>query len=93
MQVAPDARIDDGLLDVVLIPAYTRARLMTRLPRIYAGRHVEEEGVDHVRGGVVELAPVHDDKVWIELDGEPVGTLPVRIEVVPGALRFFGVPV
>jgi YegS/Rv2252/BmrU family lipid kinase len=92
MQVAPDARIDDGLLDVVVIPARTRARLVTRLPRIYAGRHLEEEGVQHVRGGVVELAPTSDDEIWIELDGEPVGTLPVRIEVVPGALRFFGVP-
>ena len=93
MQVAPGARIDDGLLDVVLIPAYTRGRLVTHLPRMYAGRHLEEEGVHHVRGGVVELVPVNDDEVWIELDGEPVGTLPVRIEVVPGALRFFGVPV
>jgi YegS/Rv2252/BmrU family lipid kinase len=91
MHVAPDARIDDGLLDVVLIPAYTRARLVTRLPRIYAGRHLEEEGVEHMRGSVVELAPLNDDEIWIELDGEPVGRLPVRIEVVPGALRFFGV--
>jgi diacylglycerol kinase family enzyme len=34
-----------------------------------------------------------DDEIWMELDGEPLGTLPVRIEVVPNALRFFGVPV
>ncbi len=91
MQVAPGARIDDGLLDVVLIPAYSRARLLTRLPRIYAGRHVEEEGVCHVQGRLVEFSPLSDEDVFIELDGEPLGRLPMRIEVLPGALEFFGV--
>jgi YegS/Rv2252/BmrU family lipid kinase len=93
MQVAPGARIDDGMLDVVLIPAYSRARLVTHLPGIYAGRHLEEEGVHHARGRRIELAPMKDDEIWMELDGEPLGTLPVRIDVVPNALRFFGVPV
>lgn len=91
MQVAPGALLDDGMLEVVVIAASSRARLLTRLPRIYGGRHLQEAEVQHCRGRVIELAPMSDETVWMELDGEPLGTLPVRIEVVPGALRFFGV--
>lgn len=92
MQVAPGALPDDGLLDVVVIPVYSRPRLLRRLPRIYRGRHLEEEGVVHGRARVVQLSSLSEERVWLELDGEPLGWLPARVEVVPDALCFFGVP-
>ncbi|MEN8181552.1 MAG: diacylglycerol kinase family protein [Myxococcota bacterium] len=91
MQVAPDAVPDDGLLDLILVPAYSRARLLTRLPRIYRGTHLREAGVVHTRGRSIELDPLSDEPVWIELDGEPLGRLPVRVEILPAAMNFFGV--
>ncbi len=93
MAVAPDARIDDGLLDAVVMPGFSRARLLRELPRIYRGTHLEIEGVLARRGACVELEPVGSEPVWIELDGEPVGRLPARFEVLPKAITLFGAPV
>jgi YegS/Rv2252/BmrU family lipid kinase len=92
MPIAPEARLDDGLLDVVLVPGFSRARLLRSLPSLYAGTHLAKAGVGFARGRRIELEPLGADPVWIELDGEPLGTLPARIEVLPAALTLFGVP-
>jgi YegS/Rv2252/BmrU family lipid kinase len=89
MHVAPRARLDDGRLDVVIIPEVAKLRLLTRLPSIYRGTHLEGSEVQLHRGCVVE-ADAEPGSVWIEVDGEAVGTLPARFEVLPRALTFVG---
>jgi YegS/Rv2252/BmrU family lipid kinase len=90
MQVAPAARPDDGLLDVVVVPGISKPRLLRELPRIYRGTHIGVGGVSHHRGARVE-ADAEPGTVWFEADGEPLGTLPLTVEVVPAALRVLGV--
>lgn len=89
MHVAPGARADDGLLDAVVVPAFSKPRLLAELPRIYAGTHLRVAGVVGARGRRIEALPL-GEPAWVELDGEPVGRLPARFEVVPGALRVLG---
>ena len=54
MQVAPGARPDDGLLDVVVVPGLSKPRLLAELPRIYRGTHIGVGGVQARRGRVLE---------------------------------------
>ncbi len=89
MQVAPRARIDDGQLDVVIVPQIPVAQLLRKLPLIYRGTHLDEAGVLLHRGRVIE-AQAPPGTVEIELDGEPLGTLPATWELLPGALRLLG---
>lgn len=89
MQCAPRALPDDGLLDVVVVPSYSRLRLLGELPRIYRGTHLEVPGVELHRGRVVE-AEAPAAPVWIEVDGEPLGTLPARFEILPAAVTVVG---
>lgn len=89
MEVAPEASPEDGLLDVVVIPDLGRARLLLRLPSLYRGTHLAVPGVRWTRGRRVE-AEAEPGTVRLEVDGEPLGTLPARIEVVPGALSLLG---
>jgi YegS/Rv2252/BmrU family lipid kinase len=89
MRVAPEARNDDGLFDVVLIAALGRAALVRKLPRIYRGAHLRDPAVQVRRGRVLE-ADALGPRVPIELDGEPLGFLPARFEVLPGALSLVG---
>jgi YegS/Rv2252/BmrU family lipid kinase len=90
MAVAPAALPDDGLFDLVLVPGVSRTRLVSRLPRIYRGTHLQEPEVLSDRGCRVELEATGSEEVWIELDGEPLGRLPARFEVLPGAITLFG---
>jgi diacylglycerol kinase (ATP) len=85
MWLAPDAAPDDGLFDVVLIGDVTRRDFVTTAPKIYKGTYLAHPKVELLRSRTVAVeAPEH---LPIELDGEQVGTTPVRFEVVPGAIR------
>lgn len=92
MQVAPEACPDDGLLDVVIVPGLSKATLLARLPRLYAGTHLAVAGVELHRGRRVEIEAL-GPQVPFEADGEPFGDVPLEVEVVPGAIEVVGVPV
>jgi diacylglycerol kinase (ATP) len=85
MQLAPEARPDDGLFDVVLIGDVNKRDFVTTAPKIYAGTYLAHPKVELLRSRTVAVdAP---ERLPIELDGEQVGTTPARFEVVPDALR------
>lgn len=91
MHVAPEASLDDGLLDVVVVGALSKPALLAKLPKIYAGSHLRDPAVRLLRGKVIE-ADAPAGRVLLELDGEPLGQLPARFEVLPRALRVVAPP-
>jgi YegS/Rv2252/BmrU family lipid kinase len=90
MHVAPNASIDDGMLALVVIEGMSIAAAIARCPAVFMGRHVHDRRI-HVHRGT-KVRATSDDTVWIEVDGEPVGTLPATIEITPGAVRLCGLP-
>jgi YegS/Rv2252/BmrU family lipid kinase len=85
MLMCPEAEPDDGLFDVLLIGDVTKRDLLFVLPKVYKGNHLPHPRLEPLRGRVVTIEG--DDPLPIELDGEQPGTTPVRLEVVPRALR------
>jgi len=85
MMMCPEAEPDDGLFDVLLIGDLTKGDLLLTLPKTYRGRHLPHPKAELLRGAVVTVDA--ESPLPIELDGEQPGTTPVRLEVVPGALR------
>jgi YegS/Rv2252/BmrU family lipid kinase len=85
MKLAPNARPDDGLFDVVLIGDVSKADFLTTAPKIYKGKHVAHPKVEVLRGARVEVDA--GERLPIELEGEQVGTTPAVFEVVRDALR------
>ncbi|MFB3879976.1 MAG: diacylglycerol kinase family protein [Armatimonadota bacterium] len=83
-QLSPDARIDDGWLDLCLFEATSPARKLRQAAAALAGRHASCPGVRHIRARRLELAP--DPPVALQLDGDAAGYSPVSIHVAPGAL-------
>jgi diacylglycerol kinase (ATP) len=85
MWLAPDAQPDDGLFDVLLIGDVTKRDFVTTAPKLYRGTHVTHPKIEVIRSKVVGVdAP---ERLPIELDGEQLGTTPIRFEIVPGAVR------
>ncbi|MBM3658745.1 MAG: diacylglycerol kinase family lipid kinase [Actinobacteria bacterium] len=85
MDIAPAARVDDGLLDVIVVHGVSRARVLRCFPRMIKGTHLTIEGVEHFRGTVVEIDGPDDQEIYAS--GERVGLLPATIDVRPAALR------
>jgi diacylglycerol kinase (ATP) len=89
MLVAPEARPDDGLLDVIAIGDLGKLGVVAQTPRIYAGTHVDLPSVSSTRGRQIEAVPLAPrSNVLLELDGETPGRLPLRARVAPGAVSF-----
>ena len=84
--ICPDADPADGLLDVVLVRPAGRLRLLRLLPRVYRGTHASVPEVTMRRARRVRLA---SPGVTAYADGDPIGALPLTIDVAPRALSVF----
>jgi diacylglycerol kinase (ATP) len=84
MRIAPAARLDDGLLDVVVVGDVGKLEFLATFPKVFSGRHVDHRAVGIHRASRVELAA--DRALAVYADGEPAGSLPATFEVHPAAI-------
>lgn len=89
MMVAPDAELDDGLFDIVIVRAAGKLGLIWDLRLVYGGRHRSHHAISILRGRKVSIEVVGgpENEALVEVDGEPVGRIPARFELLRGALQ------
>jgi YegS/Rv2252/BmrU family lipid kinase len=85
MFLAPDALLDDGLLDVVCTVRTPKLRFLRHLPRVFKGTHVQLDSVRVLRGGEVLIAA--DRPFTVYADGDPIAELPVTVTVAAAAVQ------
>jgi len=85
MRIAPEARPDDGMLDVCVVADISRLTAIRQLPNLYRGTHVHHPQVSMRTGRRVEVDG--EPSTRIHLDGEPFGTLPLKVSLAPAALQ------
>jgi len=93
MIIAPDASLNDGLLDLVAVDDISRLELLRLFPKVYKGQHVGHRAVEIVRTRKVQISV--DRPMRMFSDGEPlleVDQQGVTVEIWPGALRVVGRP-
>lgn len=84
MKVTPDAKLDDGLLDVFVVQPLSRTAFLRIFPRVFKGTHVTDARVSISRARSIQIEA---DRIVAYADGERVGPLPMTVEVRPGVLR------
>jgi len=88
MKIAPRALLDDGLMDVVVVRHRAgRMKLLSMLPRIYQGTHVDSPLVEYYPVSRFSLVP--DRQEVLNVDGEVSGSTPVHVTMRPGAFEVF----
>ena len=88
MRICPEALLDDGLFDLVIVGNLGRVGVMANIHRIYSGHHLTMKEVQGTRGRRMKVAPAdREAKIPLEVDGETPGHLPASFELLPGALR------
>ena len=80
---------DNPHLRIMDRPPVRTAELLRRLPSLSTGGHLRVAGVEHFRGRTIEAEPLGGE-VPFEVDGEPLGRLPIRVEAGPGVLSIVG---
>ncbi len=89
MMFSPEAKLDDGKLDVVTASGLGRTEIVRELARIHKGGHVANPKVRIVQGTKVRIETFSAaDEMKIEADGNVRGVTPVEFRVMPHALRF-----
>lgn len=85
MVVAPEARPDDGLLDVYAIETGRWRKLLSIASALKTGEYIHRAGVHYYRTTAVEISSSRP--VDFDVDGDPDGTTPQRFAIARGALR------
>jgi diacylglycerol kinase (ATP) len=83
MLICPDAKPDDGLLDLLMVRPLSRLAFIRIYPKVFKGTHVTDPRVIIRRGKKFRL---ESTGLVGYSDGERVAPLPMDVEVAPGAL-------
>ena len=86
MMLAPNAKLDDGLLDVILTDRLTRFDIIKELRRIGRGGHLKNRKVSETRTTDVSISS--SEALAIDIDGEMSGYTPAHLTILPSVLRF-----
>lgn len=90
MKVTPTAKVDDGLLDVLVVQPLSRFTFMRIFPKVFKGEHLEDPRVEVHK---VKKVRIEADGVVGYADGDRFAPLPITLEVRPGALKVLAPPV
>jgi diacylglycerol kinase (ATP) len=84
MRLTPRAVVDDGLFDLLLLDPLSFPAALARLPKLFDGRLAGDPAfrVARCRSATITADP----PCGVELDGQPFGTTPVSMEIMPAAL-------
>ncbi len=88
MKMAPKARLDDGLIDLIVIRSgVSRTRLLQVLPKLFDGSHINEPELEYYQTSQFSLIPETDE--ILNIDGEIMGSTPIQVNVIPKACEMF----
>ncbi len=85
MNIAPEARMDDGLFDVIVLEGLSKRELLINLPGVYKGKHMDNPKIIFLKGK--NIAVTSPEGALLNLDGEQPGRAPADIELLPRAIK------
>jgi YegS/Rv2252/BmrU family lipid kinase len=85
MLLAPEASLEDGMLDVVIVADVPKLTFLRLLPTVFKGTHTRQPNVQVLRAAEVRISA--DRPFTMFADGDPIAELPVAVSVIPSAVR------
>lgn len=82
--IAPHAKLDDGLFDVVILGNFSAWTIVRHIPKIYRGTHQKIPGVSLYRGKTIRITS--EETVLLDLDGEQPGRGSIHFKLDPSRL-------
>ncbi len=81
----PNALFDDGLIDLTVIKNIPKSKILRKIPTLFTGKIYDVKEVIHTKARLIEVSA--EPESFVEVDGEAVGLSPIRVEVIPAAIR------
>lgn len=90
VEVAPRAKLDDGFLDVLVFEGLGFGYVLRHLLRVLSQRYLDDPNIVHRQAQRIEIQC--EEPLPVQVDGDPLGTTPVAVRVIPRALRILAPP-
>ena len=88
MKMAPKAKLNDGLIDLIVVKSnVSRIRLLTTLPKLFDGSHLNQPEVSYYQTPYFSLIPKNDE--ILNIDGEIMGKTPITVKMIQEKIKFF----
>ena len=87
MRMAPNAILDDGLIDIILVRSASKSRVLKIFTQLFSGTHVEDPYVEYSQITSFDIETENDP---LNIDGENIGSSPIKVELINKAVRIFG---
>lgn len=84
MKMAPIAKLDDGMIDLVIVKKASKLRLLKSFPKLATGEHLESPLVDYQQ--VKEFTLIPRESTILNIDGEMTGTTPISVTMQQGKI-------
>ena len=89
MKMAPNAKLDDGLVDLIVVRGnISRRRLLSVLPKLFDGTHIHEPEVEYYQA--VSFSLFSETTDLLNIDGEMIGMTPITVRIIQNAIEIFG---
>ena len=85
MRAAPNAKLDDGLIDLVIVKKASRLKLLLLFPKIFSGEHISSPLVQYQQVNSFSIFPESDS--GLNIDGELIGNTPLSVTVKAGLIK------
>jgi YegS/Rv2252/BmrU family lipid kinase len=85
MWLAPDASLEDGMLDLVIVGDAPKLRFVRLLPTVFKGKHVLQPNVEVLRCSEARISSERPFEMYA--DGDPIAQLPVTVRALKGAVK------
>ena len=86
MKMAPHAKLNDGLIDTILVRDVSKLRAVKIFTQVFSGNHIFDPSVEYQQ---VKTFSIHTKGDLLNIDGENTGHTPINVSVVPNALKIF----
>ncbi|URZ88159.1 diacylglycerol kinase [Floricoccus penangensis] len=89
-QIAPDAKLDDGLFTLIMVKTANLFELVHLIGLVVnGGKHLEDDRVEYIKTSKIDLEVLSKDKMMINLDGEYGGDAPVKLVNLHNHIEMF----
>ena len=85
MKIAPKAKLNDGLMDLILIKDAPRLKLLKLMPKLFTGEHINNNIVEYIHVSRIEL--ISNKITQLNIDGEIKGKTPFELFVIPNKIE------
>ena len=88
MKICPDAKYDDGLLEVCLVNNVNKLKFMSKISKVYSGELHQIEEVSYIKGRQISI-DVKGQQYLINVDGNLLGLTPAQISILEKSVYYF----